>query len=268
MQKTRFVIIITVFLGLSLNVEAQFLKNLKKQILDKTTEAIIDKTANKVADSVSDKVSDQIAGTVDGALGADWGDIMSQIGSVKDIETLPASYNFDYIYSLNMVTDEKDLPVDYYLSSNNSYMGAKFNFANDITMVFDEENKALITFVGDKAIATEMSIPNDVESDEVANVKITNLPNKTFLGYDCVGRLVENDEYKMTVYVAKDTEVSFSKIFNNSHSKMPKQMKISADGFDDGMVMYAEVIDKTKKGASVTINCTAFDKTELTIKTR
>lgn len=257
------------FFGLSFSANAQFLKNLKKQVVEKTQNAIIDKTANKVAESVSDKISDQISGAVDNALGADWGEMMGSMGKVKDIETLPASYSFDYIYSMKMITDDGEFPMDYYLSKSGSYMGAKFSNASDITMVFDDQNKALIAIVGDNVIATEMDIDSDLDSiDSISqqNVKITDLPNKTFLGYDCVGKHIESEEYNMTIYVTKDTSVSFANMFNNKYSKMPKQMNFTSN--NEGMVMHAEIIDKSKADYKVNIECTAFDKTEFIIKTR
>lgn len=271
MRKTRFLIFTMIFLGLSINADAQFLKNLKKQVVDKTKEAIIDKTANKVSESISDKVSDQVSGAIDNALGANWEDIIGPIGNAKDIESLPATYSFDHIYSLNMKTGEGEFPVDYYLSNNSSYMGAKFNVANNMMMVFDEENKALITILDGRAFATELSLDvetDDINSDGSEKYEITNLPNKTFLGYDCIGRLIENDEYKISIYFAPSTEVSFAKVFNSRYSKMPKQMDLSSSNAQDGMVMYSEIIDKTKNNSTVTMICTAFDKTDLVINTR
>lgn len=271
MKKTRVLILTTMLCALSFSVEAQFLKNLKNQVIERSKEAIIDKTANKVAESVSEKVSDQIAGSINKALGESWGELMGPIGSIKDIETLPASYSFDYIYSLKISTTEGELPIDYYLSKSKPYMGAKFNLANDMTMIFDDENKALITFIGDKAIATELKIDDiDINPEEhkADNYKISNLPNKTFLGYNCIGRLIENDEYKMTVYLAENTEASFANMFNSRHAKLPKQMKTASGNAKDGMLMYAEVTDKTRNNANSTMECTAFEKSDKVIKTR
>lgn len=273
MKATKYLIFTLLFCGLSLNVDAQFLKDLKKQVVDRSKNAIINKTADKVADNISDKVSDQISGSINNVLGANWGDLMGPIGNVKDIESLPDSYIFDYIYSLNMTSNEGEIPIDYYLNKSKPYMGAEFKMNGGMTMVFDNENNAMITLVGGRAIATEIPTIDikDVDIPEEGEYKIVNLPNKTFLGYDCVGRLVEDDESKITIYIAQNTEMSFADMFKSNHIKIPKQMKLTPindmNGMN-GMLMYAEVVDKTNKGSKAILECVAFNKTDKTIKIR
>lgn len=273
MKKVKFILFSLLIFGISFNAEAQFLKQLKKQVIDRSKEAIIDKTANKVADDVSDKVSDQLSGAISNALGSSMEGmegIIAPLGKMKDIESLPATYNFDYIYSMKMNTDEGgEMLIDYYLNKSKPYMGVKISASGDIIMVFDDQNKALVTKLGDKTIATALSYDEDIETDDntLADYKITKLPNKTFMGRDCIGRLIENDLHSMTVYIDTKSDASFGNMFNSKHAKVPANMK-TIYGAESGLVMYAEMNDKTDSNPKVTLECTNFGKTDMTIKTR
>lgn len=266
MRKVKFITFIVLFYSISFGMQAQFLKNLKNKVIEKSKDAIIEKTATKVSDDVSEKVSNQIAGAVNSVMSANIEDIMGSVGKTKDMSSLPKEYSFDYLYSLKISMAEGEMPMDYYLSESNAYMGARFNGKADMTMIFDSQNNALITVFGDNAMATELAIDSELE-DETIDYKISNLPNKTFLGYDCIGRLVETDELTMTMYIRPMSKMNFGQMFNNKFTKMPNQMKMMGDK-EAGIVMYAEITDKQKKNTKTTLECTAFEKSKKVIKIR
>ncbi len=271
MNKVKLILLSLLLCGISFNAEAQFLKQLKKQVVDRTKEAIIDKTANKVADDISDKVSDQVAGAINSAVAAGYEGMIPALGSIKDIETLPAEYNFDYLYSVKMnITEGGEMLVDYYLNKSEPYLGIKINLSDDIMLIFDEQNKALITKMGDKTFATNINYDDDSDTSdkELQDYTITKLPNKSFLGRDCIGRLIENDLHRMKVYIDTSTGVSLDQVFKNKHAKVPSNMKEIFNSSETGIVMYAEMTDKSNNNMNMTLECTEFRQQSMVINTR
>ena len=252
---------------------AQFLKKLKKKVLEKTEDVIINKAADKVADKASDKTGE----AMDNLLNPDFGSLMNPMGEKVDMSKLPASYKFDYRYAMKMSTQDGTIDMDYYLNKTEPYMGMKMFMGEDknmsMSMVFDEGNKALITYVNGMAIATEMDLNEDIDEDEDMYKDFTfkELPNRQFLGYDCIGREMENDEYKFTVYIAPDVEAGFGNMFKSEHANIPPSMQKFSEEYKDGLMMYMKMVDKKnkdRKNASATMECVAFEPTNLVMNTR
>ena len=257
---------------------AQFLNKLKKRVMEKTEDMVINKASDKVADKVSDKVADETDAFMDKMLNFDMGTLAAPGGKKVDMSKLPASYTFDYRYALKMNTSEGEVGMDYYLSKTKPYMGVKMNMGEDksmsMSMVFDEANKAIFTNVNGMGMATEIDLNNAMDVEEVDVYKdytIKDLPNRTFLGYDCIGREMENDEYKFITYIAPNMEAGFGNMFKSEHANLPPAMQKYSEEYKDGLMMYMEMVDKknkNKKNSSVTMECVAFEPTDLVINTR
>lgn len=245
---------------------AQFLKELRDRTLEKTKDVVIGKTADKAADKAGD--------AMDKLLNPDFGNFMNPGGKKVDMSTLPASYNFDYRYALKMTTQGGEIDFDYYLSKTEPYMGAKVNMGMEMSMVFDEGNKVMFTYVNGMATATEMDFTDaldEKDSDMYNNFTFKELPNRKFLGYDCIGREMESDDHKFTVYIAPDMEAGFGNMFKSEHAKIPSAMQKFAQEYENGLMMYMEMVDKKnkkKKNTSATMECIAFEPTDLAISTR
>lgn len=266
MKKILIILFALTSFGMN-SANAQFLNKLKKQILEKTEEKVINKTTDKAAEG-TDKAMDKL-------LNQDFSKYMNPLGKTVDVSTLPASYQFDYLYSLKMKVAEGDMKINYYLNKKQPYMGIKMDEVNDMTIVYDESNKVIFTNVGGMAIATELNldeVDDDDDIDITQNYSFKELPNRTFLGYDCIGREIENDEHKVTVYIAPNVESGFGKMFKSDHAKMPSAMKRFSKEFKEGLMMYMEMIDKknvnTKKNSSATVECVAFEPTDFVVTTR
>ena len=254
---------------------AQFFKKLTERALEKTQEVVINKATDKVAEKAADKTGE----AMDKLLNPDFGSMMNPMGSKVDMSKLPEAYKFDYLYSLKMATQEGDVNMDYYLSKTEPYMGVKMNMSKDkdmsMSMVFDEANKAIFTNVNGMAVATEMDlskVANEAEEMDMYNdYTFKELPNRTFLGYDCIGREMENEEYKIITYIAPDMEAGFGNMFKSEHANLPPAMQKFSDEYKNGLMMYMEMVDKknkNKKSGSVTMECVAFEPTNLVINTR
>lgn len=272
-KKILFITALLISFGVS-HSKAQFLNKLKKRVLEKTEELVIDKAANKVANKAADKTGE----AMDKLLNPDFGSIMSPMGKKVDMSKLPASYIFDYRYAMKMSTQEGEVDMDYYLSKTEPYMGMKMSMGEDknisMSMVFDEGNKTLFTYVNGMAMATEMDLSNAVEEEDADmynNYTFKELPNREFLGYDCIGREMENEEYKFTIYIAPDMEAGFGNMFKSEHANIPPVMQKFSEEYKNGLMMYMEMVDKKnekKKNTNATMECVAFEPTNLVINTR
>ena len=273
MKKILLIVVILSSFGIS-HSNAQFLNKLKKRVLEKTEALVIDKAADKVADKAADKTGE----AMDKMLNPDFGSIMNPMGKKVDMSKLPASYNFDYRYAMKMKTEEGEIGMDYYLSKTEPYMGVKMIMNEDknmnMSMVFDEGNKTLFTYVNGMAMATEMDLSDAVDEEDVDmynDYTFKELPNREFLGYDCIGREMENDEYKFTIYIAPDMEAGFGNMFKSKHANIPPSMQKFSKEYENGLMMYMEMVDKKgkkKKNTNATMECVAFEPTNLVISTR
>ena len=155
-------------------------------------------------------------------------------------------------------------------------MGIKIDKGGDMTIVFDEGNKVIFTDLGGMAMATEMDLDKVADKDD-ADIydaySFKELPNRQFLGYDCIGREMENDEYKFTMYIAPDIESGFGKMFKSEHTDLPPAMQKFAHEYKNGLVMYMKMVDKNNvgkksKNATATMECVAFEPTNLVVNTQ
>lgn len=246
--------------------KAQFLKDLKDRALERGKDVIIGKTADKVADKTGD--------AMDKILNPDFSKFANPGGKKVDMAGLPDFYSFDYRYALKMTTQEGAIDFDYYLSKTEPYMGAKMNMGMDMSMIFDEGRKIMFTYVNGMGIATEMDLSETVDEEDVNmynDYTFKELPNREFLGYDCIGREMENDEYKFTIYIAPDMEAGFGTMFKSEHANIPPAMQKFAQEYENGLMMYMEMEDKKNKknkNTSATMECVAFEPTDMVIYTK
>ncbi len=264
MKKIFLIAVLLVSVGI-INSNAQFLKELKNRALERSKDVIIGKTAEKAADKTGQ--------AMDKLLNPDFSRLMSPGGNKVDMSKLPDSYNFDYRYALKMTTVEGEIDFDYYLSKTEPYMGAKMNMGMEMSMVFDEGNKVIFTYVNEMAVATEMDLTSDLGETDIKmdSYSFRELPDREFLGYTCIGREMENDEYKFTVYIAPDMEAGFGTMFKSEHANIPPAMQKFATEYENGLMMYMEMVDKKnkkRKNTSATMECVAFEPTETVIYTK
>lgn len=245
---------------------AQFLKELRDKAIEKSKDVIVSKAA--------DKAAERTASAMDKLLNPDFSKLANPAGKKVDTSRLPDAYHFSYLYRLKMATSEGDILFDYYLNPDESYMGAKMDIGMDMTMVFDEENQVIITMVNGMPIATEMDMNDAFDDDELNYLKdysVTTLPNREFLGYDCIGRQMENDDYKFIVYIAPDVEAGFGNVFKSDRANMPPAMQAAVKEYENGLMMYMEMEDKKnkrKKNTSGTMECVAFEPSNMVIRTK
>lgn len=257
-------LLIVVLLCGSQAAEAQFLDRLKKKITEETEKMVIDKTADKAAEKTGE--------AMDKLLSPDLSmeNIFSGIGSLMDTGRLPEKYQFDYLYSMKLTNQWGEILFDYMLNEKEPYMAMKPNMGADLVMVIDEPNNAMVTITGDQVFAMELKSESgddpeeSAEWDSLSDYTVTELPNRTFLGYDCIGHKMENAEHTLIVYVAPEVEGGFGNVFTNKQTNIPPKMQSLAKHYSNGLLMYMQMDDKENKGtkedASTTMECVSFEK--------
>lgn len=268
----RLLLLIAFLFGIAESAEAQFLNRLKKRIVDETERIIIDKTAEKAAEKTGDAMDKILSPDLGGM------NIFEGVGGLMDIDLLPQEYHFDYLYSLNIINSSGDLRFDYFFNKTEPYLGLKPSLGNDLTMVIDEKNKAIVTLAEGQVFAMEMSETTDdisIDDDDLEllkSYKVTELPNRSFLGYDCAGYRMENDEFSYVIYVSPNMEVGFGNVFNTKQTNIPSQLRLFSKYYEDGLLMYMEMTDKKKKGKdddeSLAMECVAFEKKDMKVQVR
>lgn len=265
-----FTVLIFAFCGNNLN--AQFLNKLRKNLEEKVEQKVIEKTSDKAAEKTEKTLDKTLEKILEPQFG---GDKKSKKITPQNV---PASFEFEYQYQLKMTTiqSKTNLNMDYYLKPGATYMGIKMNQGQEIFMIMDGETNINYMFMnmGANKIATATSIDGDdlieQESVDYEGYTISDLPNKTFLDYDCKGKKMESDEYVFIMYFAEDGPISFNDVFKTDTDRVPKAIK---DHFKEGervTMMYMEMKDKVNKGkknTSGTIECTLLEPTSFMFDT-
>lgn len=273
MKKILLIAILLTSFGIGES-NAQFFKKLTERAIQKTGQRVIERTTDKVANKVADKAVDATGDAMDKILNQDFGKFTNPMGKKVDMSKLPASYNFDYRYALKMTTKEGDVEFDYYLNKTKPYMGAKMNKGADMMLVFDEANKAIYTNVNGMSMAMEMDLTDALDAEDknqYNDYTFKEIPNREFLGRSCIGREMENDEYKFTIYIAPNMEAGFANMFKSQHANIPPAMQKFTKEYENGLMMYMKMVDKKnnkKKNTTATMECVAFEPTNLVINTR
>ena len=134
---------------------------------------------------------------------------------------------------------------------------------NVLTIFMDSENGKAGHVLQTPDMADEI---DDADIAEMGDYTFKEIDTKTILGYECQGFQMENDELKMTMYVALDSPVSFNQVYGGNPKSLPK-------GFDpkwmekaeNSIMMEMDVVNKKKKKFSAKMTCVALEKSPKTI---
>ena len=270
-KHTFFTIFSLIFLFLfSAEINAQLLKRLQQKVESKVEETITNKVADK-ADRETGKAMDKMLDpemmkTSPMALGIESG----------NMDEVPESYEFDWVYVLDMTTDkaEENIQMEYWLRKDAPYWGFKMSQGVGMTMVYDLQNNFTVLFMNNdgKSFASVTKMPKDLgeddnDEDSIPDFKIKEIPGKVILGYKCKGYLADTDEYEMTMYIAPDAEVSMGKMYS-TNQKFPKSYSFNwtDKALEDGLMMEMRMVDKKKPKNNMTMQCVKLEKQHNKIK--
>jgi len=268
MKKYFFLLTSLFFLiGIS-NVNAQFLGKLKKRVEERVEQTVINKTADKAAQKTS-KTMDKV---FDPKLGG------GKQGKKVTPQNVPANFDFDYQYRLTMTTvqSKTKMNMDYFLKPGVSYMGVQMDQGPEMFMIMDGKENINYVFINSKGnkIATATSIDAEeiigAEDYNYDGYTITNLPNKTFLGYDCIGRKMESTEYVFIMYFTNEAPISFNDVFKTDTDRIPEVIRNQFKESEGATMMFMDMKDKVNKGkknTSGTMECTLLQPKSFTFNT-
>lgn len=267
MKTAKIFIFFAIIFGFVNSANAQFLNRLKNRVLDKTEEVIVDKAANKAAEQTADAMDKILNSKLEGLF--DFG------GKAVDISQLPEVYHFDYNYTLNMASEGGEMQMNYLFNKNEPYIGIKTEASPDIIMIFDSPKNTVIIKSNETVFAREIKTDpelSDVEIDNDLNYIFTELPDRNYLGYNCKGYQIENEEHKIIVYFAPEINVKFGNTGGRGIANMSKEMKAFVKKYENGLMMYMEMDDKLNKNkkneSSVTMECIAFEESDTDVRLR
>ena len=263
----RLLILLMAFLTVIPAAEAQFLKNLKKKVEE------------KVGDAVTKNIADKAASEADKSLNSLWEKQLKNssvsIGSERvEPSEIPASYQFDWEYALNMETSEGEMEMVYHLKENSPHIGIKIPQTESMFTVLDNENKMTVMFMSSEdnkmVMATRFNI-EETKTDEIESsykdMELEKIGTKTILGYDCQGYRSENEDHEFIFYVAHDAGVDFGDLYKTSQKDIPEGFEEIWQKEGHGLMMEMQMNDKNNPERNVSMRCTGLEKEPLTIKT-
>ena len=262
--KYTSLIVIGLLLSATLNEsKAQILKKIKKRTQDKVENVIINKTSDKAAEIASKNM--------DKMLSADFNPYGG--GEKKaEVSDLPDSYTFEWKYQLKMNTEhpkmKDDLVFDYYLASDQPYFGYAMEQMRSMFTVIDMKKEVSISYMEQEGtpMALAYKLPGmkaDPESEDGPEFTVTELPSKTFLGYESKGLQMENSEQRIIMYIATDVPVGFTNMYNaaNGKNNIPESFKNLLNEQGHALMMYGKIIDKDDPKKNIEMECISLEET-------
>lgn len=268
MKKMCGVIVFLILLFSFNSSQAQIWKQIQKAAEQKALNKASQKT-----DAATDKSSDE----ADKSLGQNVNQNESIMAFGKnrvDPSVVPDSYQFSWKYVMEIKADNgKAMNANYFLEPNVSYFGMNVSQGEgqNMFMVMDLEKKITVTSFGSgkEKMASASKIPDysEMAKKEGEKSKFTykQLPNKTFLGYNCKGIQATNDEYDIIFYYTNETKVSFSDMFKNQKNwKMPDALAGYLKPGEKTLLMDMNMKDLKNKGKVTTMKCVSLEKSPYT----
>ncbi|MEP2448269.1 MAG: hypothetical protein ABJI69_13630 [Balneola sp.] len=239
---------------------------------------IKNKTKQKVEDKVSDKISEKLAEAILGKMTEKFElDSNPYRGGTKisKPENLPEEYSFDWKYQMKITNGNysEDMNLNYWLSSENSYIAYSNPESPEMFSVVDAENQAIVSYTEEegKSFAMSYSYPIDsiVENNDALGtndaVNVTELPDKEFLGYTAKGYEIDTSESTMIIYVTSDFDVKFS-----GNAAIPGQniayIFSNTSEIKDSLTMYMKFVDKSDPDNAMEMECVSIQKDKLVKK--
>ncbi len=269
-MKTRTLLIAIVFLLIGGNLQCQFLKKLGKSAEKAAERAVIRKTEQKVGKETEE--------AMDGMFDMDMGGL-GGFGAQVDPSVLPASYSYEWRYTLRMEHEKGAMDMHYHLREDGTDFASTFEMEQQtpmggMLMVMDGERGVMAILMdmgetksGQVMAMTDEGIDVEVSEAEMGDNEFREIGTKQILGYTCHGYQMENEDMKMTMFIALDTPVSLNKVTGQDLKRMPK-------GFDpkwldkigeNSLMMEMQMEHKKKKKHSATMTCVALEQEPLNI---
>ena len=192
---------------------------------------------------------------------------------------LPDTYNFDWVLQTEMVLNAKKKEIvnlTFLIKKTAQYQATKMSSEStkamgETFMIFDLELKSTLMLIetqGHKFMQIH-PIPNSKNTAEKTDrYKITELPSKNIIGYNCKGLQFEDDRYIMKIYHTTEAKITLSHFLNFGSQKTMDFPDIDpkvAKQFSNGLIMEMDIVDKKKSKNNVNITAKALSQTPTVI---
>ncbi|HLS30446.1 MAG TPA: hypothetical protein VK021_06290 [Flavobacteriaceae bacterium] len=270
----RFINLTILLLVLLIGVptQAQFWKKLNKKVQDAAEDKVLDKSAKKTSKSVDEGMDDIFS------IGKDNGKKKFKKNKTKSSVSPQNSYFFSHLYVTSVETseesDEFKIDLEMFLTKSGEYMGMRGSQGEaQMFTVMDYSKATAFNFMstpgGKMMFPVSIDIDDDEEDDfdNSADFKITSLPNKTFLGYKCKGKKLEDDEWEITLYYTDQVPVSMNSIFNDQNEEVTNMFQKEAMDISNGLVMYMKGKNKRNKDENYIMKAKKLEKVDYNFST-
>lgn len=262
-------ILILFFLAVGAKSEAQFFKKIAKSAEHAAERAVLKKTEQE-ASKKTDKA-------LDGIFNMEIGGMVG--GSNMDPSLLPEDYSYEWRYTLQTEHKRGSMTMHYYLKEDGIDFASRMEMQQQtmmsgMLMVIDPALNATTILMNSngKKHGQIISTP-EIDLEEMSNensmegYEFKEIGTKEILGYTCQGFQIENEETKMTMYVAFNTPVSLNKVYGSDPKRLPKGFdpiwldKIS----ENNLMMEMDMQNKKKPKQSAKMRCVALERDPMTI---
>jgi hypothetical protein len=170
-----------------------------------------------------------------------------------------------------METKDANVDMTYLLKEDAPYFGMRMPQAEGMFMVLDMDKKLSIMYFssGENNFITASKIdalinPED-QTNSYENSELKKIGTKNILGYECQGYQTETEEHNFTFYVTQEAPVSFSNMYSDEKSNIPKGW--NADWLEDGdaLMMEMQMVDKKNPRHNTNMRCTSLEKKSFSI---
>ncbi len=245
---------------------AQFFKKLGDKIGDAAENTVLNKSA--------DKTSKEVGQGMESIFSAP----KKARKKTADLPRPSRDYDFSYRCDMKISTSQINQTLSYYFDQNSDYAGMEIKQNGmQVFMIFDYGKETAYSFFSSRGNKMYSATGIDLDqSNEWANNPYTNseytvtkLPDKSFLGYNCHGKRIENDEWQFTMYYTDEINIGFQNILNASKKRETPSVlrKYFADA-QNGMMMYMKTVDKKNGKESITMECVNIEKVDHAFDTK
>lgn len=269
MKKNHLLLVLAIFI--LTDSQAQLLKGIKEKVASKI--AGLDKKDSVKSTPQNSAATNQAED--DEKNSAKFGSKMLGMGMMTgDPSILPDAYTFSHIYQLRTQFGGENIDMDYYLTKTGKFFGSSLKGKEGVsmTMVSDIEKNIVVNYMEGQPFVMKMPKSKELpEENKDIDFKITDLPNKTFLGFNCKGKQLEDDLSVITVYVAQDLGIGMFNPFENQGAMPNKSIKLRNIRYDPGLIMYMMITDKKSKNDkkdTITMECISFQEKQTVLKNR
>ncbi len=258
--------------------QAQFFKKLNEKVQDAAENKVLDKSANKTSKTV-DKGMDDIFSVGKNKKKKEKKATQSSNTSSSSAatESPRESYLFSYLYVMQVKTPQTnvDAEMDFFLTPGADYVGMRVEQqGSQVFMVMDYPKSTNFNFISSPSgenimMVNPLNLSDNTSSTPQSNFKISDLPNKNILGYNCKGKQLEDEEWSVKFYYTDEVPISMDNIFraDTKDEQVDAALKKQLSDMSNGLIMQMEAENKQNKNENYIMEAKSLERVDHNFKT-